>query len=164
MLAHRLEHHEQRRAVSSRVEEMEAVHRRLLRLASRVPERRRETAGVCGAWSARETLAHLEAWNVEILDNLRKLREGVGEVSERDVDAFNRRAVRARAGWSWDTVVTRLRASQRDLHSHLGSRVARVGSLTPEEREWIETAVAHDRHHAGQLEAWIHGLGATSSP
>ncbi|HUF69742.1 MAG TPA: maleylpyruvate isomerase N-terminal domain-containing protein [Longimicrobiales bacterium] len=134
---------------------IEGGHNRIRTLAADVDAALQEVGGVCGDWSVRQLLAHMEAWNVEILDNLRQLKAGAQEVPEHDVDDFNRRAVEERKDWPWAKVLQCLRESQRALQKHLQDCAAEGWELSAAEREWVEVLVSHDEHHGAQLNDWL---------
>lgn len=142
-------------ACSEYLARIERGHRRIETLAAGIDADHQEVGGVCGGWSARQLLAHLQAWNVEILGNLRQLEGGAAYIREHDVDEFNRRAVEERKDWTWDEVLKHLCESQRSLQKHLQKCAAEGRELTAAEREWVEVLVSHDDHHGAQLADWM---------
>ena len=147
-------------ACSEYLARIERGHQRIEALAAEVDAALQEVGGVCGDWSARQLLAHLEAWNVEILGNLRQLKAGAEHIPEHDVDEFNRRAVEERRDWTWDEVLKRLFESQRSLQKYLQECAAEGRELTAAEREWVEVLVSHDEHHGAQLTDWVEAESA----
>lgn len=85
-----------------------------IKLVEATPPHRRTEGGICGDWSAREVVAHINGWLIEALRRFPRYARGTGDV-QYDIDNFNAVSVRQRKDHTWDQLVDELRESTRQL-------------------------------------------------
>ncbi len=126
-----------------------------LALMSRVDATRATEPGVCGVWSAKETVAHMAAWDWESERRFREFHAGNTEKRSYDFDAFNAAAVEERQGQSWDETVDELRRANMTF-------AASLAHVSPSDREtqpgymgFLHALVGHYEEHTGQIRAWL---------
>lgn len=73
---------------AQKIQEFEQSYTKLISLAEQYPESLQTESGVCGEWSAREVLAHINGWLVEAQRRYPRYAKGTGKV-EYNIDAFN---------------------------------------------------------------------------
>lgn len=130
--------------------------------------------GVAGLWSVKDTLAHLVAWEAELVTVLsrplsKKLKNAPQIAIMEDIDEWNEEQYHANAQRGLDII----RADFEGVHKHLLKAIADLDEPTLEQPmrfEWmegeplsyliLETAVWHEREHAADIRAWreAHGL------
>lgn len=132
-----------------------------LALASQVNGDRATEPGVCGAWSARDVVAHMAAWDWEGERHFRELHTGDEERRRYDVDAFNAAAVEERAGQSWDESLDELRRANMTFGASLANVSVADQEAEPAYARWLNAIIRHYTEHAAQLRDW---MGAPTSP
>lgn len=128
-----------------------------LALASQVNAERATEPGVCGAWSAKDVVAHMAAWDWEGERRFRELHSGEGERRRYDVDAFNAAAVEERAGQSWDETLDELRRANMTFAASLANVSPADQEAEPAYARWLEIVTGHYRQHTDQIRAWMAG-------
>jgi len=113
---------------------------------------KREEAGACGRWSAKEIVSHIAGWEWEVSLRFRMfLAAPVGDIPY-DVDSFNERAVASRRHLTWEQVTAELETAQKDL----GSVYGKIGAddLVDDNRfrQWTEILIRHYEHHLAYIE------------
>ncbi len=102
-------------------------------------------------WSAKDILAHIVGWEVEVLNQFKAFLTNPDVDDNYDINSFNKSAVESRKRFSWDQIVTELKSSQTELSSFL-SKLSQK-EIDEEKRfiEWVDVLVNHYTHHAKQL-------------
>ncbi len=113
--------------------------------------------GVCGAWSVREIVAHLAAWDWEAERRFREFHAGNAADRTYDEDAFNATAVEERGGQSWDETLDELRRANMTYGASLANVSAGDREADPRYAAWLSAGVAHYTEHAAQIRAWRAG-------
>ncbi len=126
-----------------------------LALASRVNADRATEAGVCGVWSAKETVAHMAAWDWEGERLFRELHTGDATPRKYDIDAFNAAAVEERAGQSWDETLDELRRANMTFGASLANVSPGDQEAQPAYAHWIRAVTGHYVEHATQIRDWM---------
>ena len=140
---------------------------RLLAAVSRIPEERRGHV-ISGDWTVKEILAHVAAWDREVVRGLDELLAGrrPALVSYRE-DEFNAQTAQASRGKSLTDVLTEVQ----DAHEQLISRVERLTDdqwQQPAPYQWSDQTPmtiaslfgytykgqTHYAGHAAEIEAW----------
>ncbi len=93
---------------AQKLQEFEQSYQELISLAEQYPEALQTESGVCGEWSAREVLAHINGWLVEAQRRYPRYAKGTGKV-EYNIDAFNNVSVWLRKGRDFEQVLAELR-------------------------------------------------------
>ncbi|HJN93076.1 MAG TPA: DinB family protein [Dehalococcoidia bacterium] len=121
---------------------------------------------VVGAWSIRQTLAHLLAWDGWAEETLAALERGEAVPIPAE-DAMNTNAVEAVASLSADTLMQRLLEARRLI-------LGRLAAMTDEERrerryvladkqmsanDFVDSFIEHDLEHASEIRAWRKAKG-----
>lgn len=126
-----------------------------LALASQVDADRATEPGVCGTWSAKETVAHMAAWDWEGERHFRELHTKDGERRRYDSDAFNTAAVEERAGQSWDETLDELRRANMTFAASLANVSTSDQAAEPGYARWLNAVTGHYTEHANQIREWM---------
>ncbi len=104
-----------------------------------------------GAWSVKDVLAHLIAWDLEAIVRFGQFLAGPTQDRDYDVDSFNRSAVVERRNADWHEIADEFRATQ-ERFTAIASRV-RPGDVEREGRfcEWVVSLADHYDHHLRRL-------------
>jgi predicted RNase H-like HicB family nuclease/uncharacterized damage-inducible protein DinB len=138
-----------------------AAREELMATVALVPEEQRTTRALCGDWTLKDLLGHIADWEWVGAESFGSMARGrpssIQPVS--DIDAWNARHAKARAGHSWDAVCADLEASRLQMvgtvrlmsdaefmRSHQAPW-GRVGTCY----DLISEYVCHDREHAQGL-------------
>lgn len=97
------------------IERIEADNQEFLALARSIPEAAAARADLVGAWSARQVLMHIIAWQEEALAVVTALRDGIYVSRHLNEDDFNATAVQQRQDHTWATLLSELAQSQAAL-------------------------------------------------
>jgi hypothetical protein len=126
-----------------------------LALASQVNADRALEPGVCGVWSAKETVAHMAAWDWEGERLFRELHNGDAAPHRYDIDAFNAAAVEERAGQSWDETLDELRRANMTFAASLANVSPADQEAQPAYARWLTAVTGHYIEHTNQIRAWM---------
>jgi hypothetical protein len=104
-----------------------------------------------GKWSAKEILAHIVGWEVEVKKQFKVFLANPDVDDNYDIDSFNKSAVELRKYLSWDQIVTELKTAQSELSGFLTKLTQ--NEIDEEKRfiEWVDVLVNHYTHHVKQL-------------
>ena len=134
-----------------------------LRLLARLPAAAVQEPRTQGAWSVKDVLAHIAAWEAEGARRLALIARGRGDRirfydTMPEVDAFNARAVRAARRLPLARVLGRLAGTRARLLEALGALPPRALADPGHELPvvvWLrEFAWTHERAHRGAIRAW----------
>lgn len=145
------------------IERMARSRAATLRLVATLPQELANQPGAVGAWSVKDVLVHLAAWEAEGARRLALIARGRGDRirfydTRAEVDRFNARAVRAGRRWSLRQVLGRLARARDRLLATL--RRVPVRALADRRHElpvvvWLrEFAWAHETAHRREIRAW----------
>jgi hypothetical protein len=149
-----------RRRALTRMERSRAA---TLRLLGQIPEAAIRRPRTQGAWSIKDVLAHIAAWEEEGTRRLRLLARGQGRrmvwyETMADADRYNARAVRATRRTSLRAMLARLARARAGLVSALRALPPGVlGDPSPglPVTTWLrEFAWTHERSHRGEIRGW----------
>jgi hypothetical protein len=116
-----------------------------------------------GAWSVKDLLAHIAAWEEEAIRRLRLIVEGHPErlvwyETAAEVDRYNARAVRAARATSLPRLLTRLARARAGLVRaimRLPPRALGDPTHALPVTVWLEEfAFTHERDHRREIRAW----------
>ena len=119
-----------------------------------LPGEKRELSGGCGHWSPRELVAHIAAWDAEVLRQFELFDSGFTGEIEHDIEAFNEQSVSSRATLGWHAVVAELRAVHRAYPSALARVTPSRRASNSQYEEWLRVLIEHYEHHTPQLQRW----------
>ena len=104
-----------------------------------------------GKWSAKEILAHIAGWEVEVKKQFKVFLTNPDVDDNYDIDSFNKSAVELRKYLSWDQIVTELITAQSELSGFLAKLTQK--EIDEEKRfiEWVDVLINHYDHHIKQL-------------
>ena len=88
--------------------EFEQASVEFIKLAEQYPEDLQTEAGVCGEWSAREVIAHINGWLVEAQRRYPRYAKGTGNI-DYNIDAFNNVSVWLRDGKDFEQILEEFR-------------------------------------------------------
>ena len=142
---------------------MQRTRAATLALLRRVPDEEIRRARTQGAWSVKDVLVHIGAWEEEGARRLDLIRRGRGDRVHfyddiTDADRFNARVVAGAARLSTRATLGRLQRARRRLVESL--RRLPVSALRdPSHRYpvvgWLpEFAWTHERDHLAEIKAW----------
>lgn len=136
------------------------ARRALQRLTGRMPASDRDTAPLCGTWTAKDVIGHLADWTGTMAEAARQaLQSGVLRAlpqSEEAVDAWNASHAARRRGQPWPEVWAAYDAACSQAIAALealpGDTLARPypGAVPPTLYHWL-TITGHDVEHARQI-------------
>jgi DinB superfamily len=134
-----------------------------LALVARMPQELVTRPRSQGAWSVKDLLAHIAAWEEEAILRLRLIVEGHPErvvwyETAADMDRYNARAVRAARATSLPRLLTRLARARAGLVRalrRLPPRALADPSHALPVTVWLEEfAFTHERGHRREVRAW----------
>lgn len=140
-----------------------------LALVRRIPGDLLRRPRTQGAWSVRDVLVHIAAWEAEGARRLALIARGRGERivwydTTAELDAFNARAVSAARRLGPGAVLRRLAAARARLLTELRrlppSALADPGHALPVTRWLREFAWTHEAAHRRAIQAWSRGRPA----
>ena len=126
--------------------------------------------GVLGQWSIKDVLAHITAWDVDLLTNVGKVKRGQkpGRV------VWDNASIQAQ-NEAWHTEfqarpLERVLADYEGVHQQLLKRVQGLGDAEleapaawldgqPLYKYFVDNVVTHEDEHAAELEAWRKAQG-----
>jgi hypothetical protein len=142
---------------------MDRARKTTLALLARLPDDAILKPRTQGAWSIKDILAHIAAWEQEGAVRLRLIASGRADRVRffddiRDVDRYNTRAVRAARRTSLAATLRRLARARRQLRAAL-RRLPVTALRDPAHRYpvtvWLpEFAWTHEEGHAREIRAW----------
>jgi len=122
-----------------------------LALARRVDAHRADEPGVCGDWSAKQTVAHMAAWDWEGERYFRALHAGSAAGQGPDIEAFNAAAVEERRDQSWDETLDELRRANMTFAASLANVSTADRAADPGYMSWLRAVAGHYEEHAAQI-------------
>ncbi|HOG45382.1 MAG TPA: maleylpyruvate isomerase N-terminal domain-containing protein [Anaerolineae bacterium] len=131
------------------------------------------TQPLCGAWTAKDVLAHIAGWEARAARRLPDLVAGRGmEIADvPDVDAYNAELVAQRQDLSLAGVLAELEETLRSLARTFGELPAaqqaeqhRVPWGEVSAAGWVELEAGHDAEHAAAIAAWRREAQPTAAP
>jgi hypothetical protein len=126
-----------------------------LALAGQVDAARAAEPGVCGVWSAKETVAHMAAWDWEGERHFRELHTGETQQRRYEIDAFNAAAVAERADQSWDETLDELRRANMTFAASLANVSPADREAQPAYARWLKAVTGHYIEHTNQIREWM---------
>ena len=129
----------------------------LFTLVDQYPADRREKAGACGDWSARQVLAHCSGWIVETQKRYDGYDAGDTRKIPYDFDEFNAQSVTSRADQTWEETVAELQALSASLIERAGTISAEKAAAETRYGGWLEALAEDCRDHTEQLKAFAEG-------
>ncbi len=126
-----------------------------LALASRVKAERADEPGICGDWSAKQTVAHMAAWDWEGERYFRALHAGSAGEEHDDIEAFNAAAVEERRDQSWDETLDELRRANMTFAASLANVSTTDRAAESEYTSWLRAVAGHYEEHAAQIRSWL---------
>jgi hypothetical protein len=142
-----------------------------LALVRRLPADALRRPRTPNAWSVRDVLVHIAAWEAEGARRLGLIARGHGERilwydTTAELDAFNARAVRGARHLGPGAVLRRLAAARDRLLAALGrlptSALADPGHALPVTRWLREFAWTHEAAHRREIRAWTRAQRAAA--
>ena len=157
---------------SGLLESLQAGHAELLEAIDGLDEVRMSEAGVVGPWSVKDLLAHITAWEAEMLKALGQARMGkrptLPDMSSAEVDSAN-------AQWSKQTSGKPLAKVLEDLNGARKQTLRQVQGLSDADLEdatrhtWLHgeslasliasETFEHEREHIAEILAWRRAKG-----
>ena len=141
-----------------------AARRELLAASDLVPGEERDSLRVCGEWTLKDLLGHIADWERFGAEGLRLMAMGQPPEVEpvKDIDAWNLVHVKARREQPWESVRVDLHTMRQSLltvlekmgEAELAQRFAFPWGSEGTPYQWVTVFVAHDREHAGDVQAW----------
>lgn len=137
--------------LNAAISEFRVAYEDLLTLVDQYPAARREAAGACGEWSARQVLAHCSGWIVEAQRRYDGYDAGDSQKVEYDFDEFNAGSVSARANQSWGETVAELRTLATAFVERAGAIPAETAATETRYAGWLDALSEDCREHTEQL-------------
>ena len=134
------------------ITDFESAYQKLIAIAEAYPERLQTQSGACGAWSAREVIAHLSGWMVEAMRRFPRFAIGTGDITY-NKDTFNSVSVRLRRGRDYESIVAELR--------DVSAKLAQFSRTLPDHEiqhnghryaEWLTNLTREAYEHSIQLQ------------
>jgi predicted RNase H-like HicB family nuclease/uncharacterized damage-inducible protein DinB len=143
---------------------LDAARCELLDALDLVPEGERDSRRVCGQWTLKDLSGHITDWERFGAEGLRLMAAGQSPEVEpvEDIDAWNQVHVKARREQPWESVWEDLHTTRRSLlavleemgEAELAQRFPFPWGPEGTPYQWATVFFAHDREHAGDLQAW----------
>ncbi len=104
-----------------------------------------------GKWSAKEILAHIVGWEVEVKKQFNVFLTNPDVDDNYDIDSFNKSAVESRKHSRWNQIAAELKTAQTELSGFLST--LEQTDIEEEKRflEWVNVLINHYVHHTKQL-------------
>ena len=131
-----------------------------------VPEEALSVAGAIGEWSVKDLMAHMAAWEAELITALAKLKQGIrsdlfNTWPDEKVDAANARIYQENRGRPLERVLVDFRGARKQLirqveglsQTQLDSVISTQTRRSLAEEIW-QDSVQHDAEHLPELRAW----------
>ena len=114
-----------------------------------------EVSGVAGEWSIKDVVGHVAAWDLALARAL-TARDPGPELSDRQVEAFNRQQFTRRTKRTVAEVLTELEEARRTLRDALQSAPDETFAKGTDWRRRIDSwSVFHHQEHAAEVKVWI---------
>ena len=134
-----------------------------------VPEGALTVAGTIGEWSVKDLMAHMAAWEAELVTVLAKLKQGTRSAyfnswPDDKVDAANARIYRENRDRTLERVLVDFQGARKQLirqveslsQTQLDAVISKQTGRSLIEEIW-EDSVRHDAEHLPELKAWVEG-------
>ena len=114
-----------------------------------------EATGVTGDWSIKDVVGHVAAWDLA-LARVVSARDPGPELTERQIETFNRQQMARRAKRTVAEVLTELEEARRTLRDALQAAPDSSFTRGGEMRQRIDTfSVFHHQEHSTEIKNWI---------
>ena len=138
----------------SLIKEMGPSVEKLIREIESLTEEVFKTHIVTGAWTAKEILAHVAAWDLIFTDMSKKMVNGEPLPEKPDFNALNAHEVKKRQHLTRAEMVDEVRKNRKYYMNYLASLTEE--QLTDNQYtftilELAESIIAHDNHHLQQI-------------
>jgi hypothetical protein len=132
-------------AVDEEIARAEIAWGRLISAIERAPIDRTDEAGVCGEWSLKTLVCHIDFWDAFELEHIANRAE-LGQV---DWQSLNVQHDNAFAGRTFANAVAEMKSTHAKLVAHVGA----ISNLEP----GLVRELMHDHYveHAAEIESWI---------
>ncbi len=139
---------------AEKIQKFEQASTELINLAEQYPEALQTQAGVCGEWSAREVIAHINGWLVEAQRRYPRYAKGTGNI-DYNIDAFNNVSVWLRDGKDFEQILEEFRQLTNKM-STMAQEIA-PAYLERDTRygEWLSAFTREYREHRQQLDDFL---------
>lgn len=139
---------------AQKIQKFELAYTQFISLAEKYPETLQTQAGVCGDWSAREVLAHINGWFVEAQRRYPRYAKGTGHM-DYNIDTFNKISVWLRKDKDFEQILAELR--------QLSSKMATMAHEIPSQYlerdtrygEWLVGFTEEAEEHSKQLQEFL---------
>ena len=120
-----------------------------------------DTAGVSGAWSAKDILGHITTWEAHVIRSLELGR--VATVPGFDLDRFNADEVGSRSHLAGRDILVQMEETHRSLRDALAAAPASHFGHGSSLRRTIDAdTVEHYEEHARDIKKWVRSRQAGS--
>ena len=113
----------------------------------------REKKGTLGKWSAKDLLAHITGWELEVIKMFNLFLTDQDVDDEYDINSFNEESVLIREKFSWEEIMKELKSAQVNLNKFLSSLSEKNLNFEPRFSEWVSILINHYNHHTDQVKA-----------
>lgn len=139
--------------LQKRQSELSAAYSAFCQILDRIDDAKHDQAGVCGAWSPQDVVAHLIGWDKSMEEFIAD-PERFDPTSLLDFDRFNARSVSERAQQSWQETLDELQREHARLHAAIAT-VSTESKIFDRVCEWLAGRTNDYEHHTAQLRGWI---------
>ena len=134
---------------------LSAISGEFLEVIINVDPKLSEKKGICGSWSAKDIVAHIVAWEKEVIERFRLFMEGITSDNDYDIDTFNQKSVTDRKEFSWGEIYNELKLAQDELKQVNESIIQENINTDKRFIEWIGILIDHYKHHMSQIKDLI---------
>ncbi|MGJ3237411.1 MAG: hypothetical protein ACFE0Q_01770 [Anaerolineae bacterium] len=142
------------RTFATQLDEFKQTYHALITIAEQYPPTLYNQEGVCGEWSAREVLAHINGWLVEAQRRYPRYARGTGNINY-NVDSYNAVSLWLRENYPYEHILDETRqltdkmiTMARDIRDVHLERDTRYG-------EWLDILSEHVITHNQELQAFL---------
>jgi len=139
--------------------DLAAAYTRFCHIADQLPPAKRQQAGVCGAWSPKDVVAHLIGWDQSLQAYITDPDQFI---PPDDVHAFNAQSVSARQHLSWAETIAALQAQHQALQQALTTVTPQM-KIYNRVQQWRQGRIADYTLHTAQLAQWLEPDGNTQT-
>lgn len=118
------------------------------------PQDKQTLSGVCGEWSARDVLAHINGWIVEAQRRYPRFAKGTGKI-DYNIDAFNAVSIRLRADKDFEQILEETRSLVDKLVSMAGELPEVYIERDERYTKWLHILIEEADNHGHQLQDFL---------
>ena len=131
--------------------ELESAQNQFVNAINEISFSVREKKGKFGKWSAKDLLAHISGWELEVIKMFNLFLTDPNVNDEYNINTFNNESVSARERLSWEEILNELKSAQKELNALISKLDQKQLNSESRFTEWIGVLNNHYHHHTNQI-------------